>query len=155
MEMSLNDLRIISVWQSLEPLSVAGGKNKYSLPSIHQKIPREHPLKMDETPVATIISICFVIVCLVIIGILKIVYSTDHTTGLNKYDLILFMKPSNKNNSMLVARKIFVNNAAMQHNIKALAESDFDMDSLERPKSLSMMRRTLIGPYSFLNHPVK
>jgi hypothetical protein len=66
--------------------------------------------------------------------------STDQYMNNNKYDLILF-KPQQKNN-VIVGRKMFENNAVIQHNLKAEQDSGFDIRCLERPKGLSMLRKS-------------
>ncbi len=66
--------------------------------------------------------------------------STDQFMNNNKYDLVLF-KPSQKNN-VIVGRKMFENNSVIQHNLKAELESGFDSRCLERPKGLSMLRKS-------------
>ena len=63
----------------------------------------------------------------------------------NKYDLVLF-KPQQKNN-VIVGRKMFENNAVIQHNLKAEQDSGFDIRCLERPKGLSMLRKSS-APFS-------
>lgn len=87
-----------------------------------------------EWPAATIISVCFVAIWIFLIAVIKIMTnSTDVYFNQNKYDLILY-KPMQKTSSGNSARKLFENNAVIQHNLKALNESGFDISSLNTPR---------------------
>lgn len=108
----------------------------------------ENNLMFEEWPIATIVSICFVGLSFLVLTILKCMYSSadQFSNNANKYDLILFKAaPTNKHGSgegKGVNRKMFENNAVRLHNLKALTDSGFDMNTIQIfPRSMSGMRR--------------
>ena len=65
---------------------------------------------------------------IILIVVLKLACVTvAKTTGLNKYDLIIFKTMESKaKNSLLIGRKMFDNNLVREHNLKAaLEKTDF------------------------------
>ncbi|CAF0719062.1 unnamed protein product [Brachionus calyciflorus] len=96
------------------------------------------PLNSNEWPVATIISICFIAIWIILITVLKIMFSsTSQHFSDNKYDLVIF-KPLQKN-TLIPSRKLFENNTVLKNNIKAMTESEFDITNI--PISVNYYRK--------------
>lgn len=102
------------------------------------------PLDENEWPIATILSICFIGLWILLITILKIMTSSSnkHFSN-NKYDLVIF-KPSQKNSGN-TSRKLFENNTVLKHNIKALSDSGFDISNI--PVSVNYHRKFSITSF--------
>jgi hypothetical protein len=123
--------------------------NKSSLIVTLSKIEKDeivNHVTLNELPVATMISCIFMGLSLFLIFCLKIIsMSSDQFLYVNnKNDLILFKSaPFSQKNQGLANRKMFENEAVRAHNLKALAESGFDMSLLEFPRSLQTLRKKL------------
>jgi len=91
------------------------------------------------TPLESIVIVLPLISLILLIIVLKLAFATMvKTTGLNKYDLIIFKSTESKaKNSILIGRKMFDNHSVIQHNIKASQEAGFDIN---RIKSITTKR---------------
>lgn len=86
------------------------------------------PINFDEWPAVTVISVCFIALWIILIILLKIFTSTEKHFDENKYDLVMF-KPSSKITG-IGCRKLFHNSPMMQHNLKLMSQSNFDLSKL-------------------------
>jgi hypothetical protein len=113
-------------WSNSSPIAIATRINKD---------PLENNLKVSQWPIATVISIVFASLFIVTIFILKVVYSSadEFRNNKNKYDLVLFKAPptTNQKNNGINSRKMFENDDARKHNLKLVADSGFDVTTLE------------------------
>ena len=96
------------------------------------------------TPLESFVVVFPLISLILLIIVLKLAFATMvKTTGLNKYDLIIFKSIESKaKNSILIGRKMFDNHSVIQHNIKASQDAGFDIN---RIKSISTKRINMIS----------
>jgi hypothetical protein len=130
------DLSSFAACPCMNNLSVAtSNSSRVAIAKPLSQEPRENNLKINQWPVATVISIVFTSLFIATILILKLVYSSadEFRSNENRYDLVLFKAPSSSNqkNSGMNSRKMFENDEARKHNLKVVADSGFDVTTLE------------------------
>jgi hypothetical protein len=99
----------------------------------------------SEVAIPTIIASIILVVWLFLVLIIKLMTkSAESLLNHNKYDLILFKDLNKQNyqkNSGVVGRRLFDNSQVIQHNIKALNDSNFDINSLNNKFSVMYARK--------------
>jgi hypothetical protein len=93
-------------------------------------------VRVDPWPIATVVSIVFASLFIATILVLKIIYSSadEFRSNDNQYDLVLFKAPLSsvqKHVGLSGQTKMFENDEVRMHNLKAVAESGFDVATLE------------------------
>lgn len=87
-------------------------------------------------PIATIIGFSFTIVCLLLLAIAKLMFtSSDQYMMNNRYDLVIFKPPTK--HSAIGPRRGYKNSDANTNNLNAASACGFDLTTLTKRSSLN------------------
>ena len=103
------------------------------------------------TPPGTLVGFGLLALVLVGVWILRFITLSDRHMITNRYDLVMYKMPDRRS-PLGAPKKVFVNTAAIQHNLAAASACGFSMSSLNKRFEYEHLNNLQIFNMSFRSH---